>query len=112
MRRKTADVRYVFIHHLAFSQFWCNHAAVTSLPTSNTAPMIAMGITAPAKIAMSPTIEYHAATPAIASAVMNVSIAIISTSDQCVDSPRPFDTLQHLLARKAYLVIYRLATQL
>jgi hypothetical protein len=38
--------------------------------------MIAIAIAAPENIAMSPTIEYHAATPAIDSAVKSVKYAI------------------------------------
>jgi hypothetical protein len=50
----------------------CNQDAVTNLPTSSTAPIIAIGITAPANIAISPAIEYQAATPAMQRAVPNV----------------------------------------
>ena len=47
---RTEAVRYVFINIGALFQFWCNHVAVTSFPTSRTPPIIAIGITAPENI--------------------------------------------------------------
>tara|TARA_Y100000361_G_scaffold92707_1_gene82742 strand:+ start:4 stop:213 length:210 start_codon:yes stop_codon:yes gene_type:complete len=47
--------------------------AATSLPISNTTPIIIIGMTAAEKIAVNPIIEYQAATDAIAKDVTNVS---------------------------------------
>ena len=47
--------------------------AATSLPISNTIPIIIIGITAAENIAVNPIIEYQAATEAIAKDVTNVS---------------------------------------
>ena len=44
-----------------------------SLPISRTIPIIIIAVVAPAKIAINPIIEYHAATVLMASAVSNVS---------------------------------------
>ena len=59
---------------LVSSQYLYNQLAVSSLPTSNVPAIMAIGIAAALKIAISPAMLNHAATPAIAIAVINVSI--------------------------------------
>jgi len=49
------------------------HEAATSLPISNTIPIIIIGMTAAENIAVNPIMEYQAATDAIARDVTNVS---------------------------------------
>src|SRR5215475_3731786 len=54
-------------------QFSVSHAAATSFPASNAAPMIITGQNAPAKMAVRPSIEKAADTHASTSATMNAA---------------------------------------
>ena len=67
-------LRYDFNAKDVSFQYLYNQLAVSSLPTSSVPAITAMGNAAALKIAISPAILNHAATPAIAKAVINVMI--------------------------------------
>ena len=73
MRTTTAVVRYVLSNTDVSFQYLYNQLAVSSLPTSKTPAIMATLNGIPPKNIISPAILNHAATPAIASAVNNVS---------------------------------------
>jgi hypothetical protein len=70
----TAGIRYIFSTHPALSQYLCSHNVVTTLATSSEPPMIMIGITAAAKIAVKPSIEYQAAIALSVSATKRVRV--------------------------------------
>lgn len=72
MSMPTAGTRYTFISNLQRCQYSCNHTVTVTLATSSMDPMMMMGITADAKIAVRPKILYQAATMLKESAVNNV----------------------------------------
>lgn len=72
MSMATAGTRYIFISSLHRCQYSCNQIVTVTLATSKIDPMIIMGITADAKMAVRPMILYQAATTLSDSAVNNV----------------------------------------
>jgi hypothetical protein len=74
IRTATAMLKYVLSARVVSCQYLYNQLAVSSLPTSSVPAITAIGIAAALKIAISPAILNHAATPAIARAVINVRI--------------------------------------
>ena len=72
MSMPTAGTRYIFINNRHRGQYSCNHTVTVTLATSKIDPMIIIGITAEAKIAVRPKILYQAATMLNDRAVNNV----------------------------------------
>ena len=70
----TAGTKYSFITILHRSQYLRSQTVVVTLAISNTLPIMIMGITAPAKIAVKPMILYHAAIELSASATNSVAL--------------------------------------
>lgn len=68
----TDIVKYVFNKNPAVFQFLYTQLAVTSFPTSNTDPIISIGMADAENIDINPIMENHAAVPAIANAVNRV----------------------------------------
>ena len=64
-RRNVQDARF---------QYLCSHTVVVTLATSSAPPMIIIGITAAAKIAVKPKIEYQAAMALRDNATIRVSV--------------------------------------
>ena len=70
----TAGTRYNFIFSATLSQYLCSHTVVTTFAISSAPPMIMIGTTAAAKIAIKPNILYQAAIVLNASAVKRVRL--------------------------------------
>jgi hypothetical protein len=90
----TAGIRYSLSFHPERSQYLCNHTVVTTLAISNEPPIIMIGITAAAKIAVKPRIEYQAAMALSVSATSKVNVGklnifLISISYLVSASPNP-----------------------
>ena len=76
MRIITAAVKYALNVLGTSVQLRYNHEATTNLDTSKMPPMIIIGTTAAANIAVSPAIEYHAAIQLSDIAAANITLVI------------------------------------
>ena len=74
IKTTTAMDKYVFNSTEVSFQYLYSQLAVSNLPTSSVPAIIAIGSAEALKIAISPSMENHAATPAMAKAVINVKI--------------------------------------
>jgi hypothetical protein len=70
----TAGTRYSFSIQLALVQYLRNQTVVVIFANSSAEPIMIMGITAPAKMAARPIIEYQAAIELSANATNSVAL--------------------------------------